>query len=414
MKKMKFFFMFYRQNLIAVLILLYLMTISIFNMVELVGEYNYYTYTLKYFTEHFNKGIYYMPSVKPNQDFRQGNWDYNELKSKKWSAVERIVNPPGSFITYEDNAVNIIICDEDFLNTGMSFSDDGVWFTEDSTNYDLPIDVVVSGYMFQYVKVGDVIELPVYNLDNTFKKTMTANVIGKDHEPSYTLSLGYSADQVSTTKLFGYGGHNGIYMTAESFKRVYEIEDQDELAYRSENNLICFRDGASEGEIQEVVEELSTRGICISFEDIKAFSKEEIEDQLREKLPMPLFMLIVSTFSMISVGILITERQMDDYKIYFLCGCSRRKSFANIFSAIMLIGFIASAINVAYVLLFPHIFSKITSGSTVEGYLNYFRIMSNDIIIYILGYVLAASLLSVIVPFILMRKKSAMMLYNRR
>lgn len=410
MKKLKFFSLFYRQSPIAVLILCLIMTASVFNMVEFIGTYTYYTDSLKMFDEITTEdGIYFMPSTLEEQF---GDKIYDALLAQQFPAIEGVICPSHSYVGYQEIAANIKIYDNEYMKAVQH--DELQWFAIDDTAKTGPIDIVLSGYYFNDVSVGDVIDLSVYHLDNTFWKTEQGRVIGKDNN-FHQLALGHSGPTMSTDLLFD-TAHNEIYMTAESYKRLYEIADIREYALRPKNMLLCFTPESTEAERQQVLDYIAEKGHYQTFEEIRETSRQAINQQLRQELPMPLFMLVVSTVAMLSISILLTDKQMQDYRIYYLAGCSRRKSFVNILAGIGLIGLVAGVLNSIYIALFPYIYTNIFSSlslSVEDNYKYTFFILNTNVILYVAVYILGAILLSTAIPFLLMRKQTAIDVYRR-
>lgn len=338
MKRLHLIFQFYRHNPISVLFLFCFMTYSIFNMVDFMGCYAFDMYSFRRAEQMglTQDGIYYMPTHKEqNKD----TVNYDDLLAQDFPAVERIINPLGSYTVFQDSAVNVTIC-ELATRQFLRCEDEGRWLPdEDIQNPDGSENVVVSGYLFQDVHVGDKIELEVRNLRDRPVKSITAVVIGKDTEPSYSLGLGSGVtsgnEGISWFDLFDSGSHNGIYLSEGAFQRMYDFTEISKVSHRMPNSLIIFADGSGSQERQQVMEYARQNGHYITFEDITSYSKAAAKRILLSDLPFPLFLLCISTFSMLAVATFLTEVQLKEYKIYYLCGCSRISSF---FNSLILVG----------------------------------------------------------------------------
>lgn len=412
MKKLQLVFQIYRHNPILILFLFCFITYSIFNMVDFMGCYAFDMYSFHRAEQMglTQNGIYFMPTHK-EQNTDAANYD--DLLAQNFSAVEKVINPLGSYTVFRDSAVNVTICEPE-TRSFLRCEDEGMWLPEDDIqNADGSEKVVVSGYLFQNVQVGDKIELDVYNLRNRLIKSVTVEVIGKDTEPSYSLGLGSSMtsgnEGITWFDLFDSGSHNGIYLSEEAFQRIYDFTEVSNISYRMPNSLICFADCSSHQERQQVIEYAEQNGHYITFEDITAYSNIAAKRILLSDLPFPLFLLCISTFSTLAIATLFTEVQLKEYKIYYLCGCSRIRSYLNSFFAIGLIAAVAGVINAVYISIFPRIALEL--GVQHNKYMYY--ILEPRLIPAVFIYVLATLTISISIPFALIRKLNPVELQRR-
>lgn len=183
-----------------------------------------------------------------------------------------------------------------------------------------------------------------------------------------------------------------------------------DISGRSNNFLVTFQADASEEEKNEALAFLNQVGSYVTMDDIRTVSRERITEKLRSDLPQPLFMLAVSTFAMIAVSVLLTNKQLRDDRIYYLVGYSRRRSFFSTFGAILGIGLAASGINLAYLLYLNLFFQRLKNANSMRYY-NY--LVMNNSALYIILFVVVAAFLSVLIPFAMLRKNSAIELYRR-
>ena len=412
MKRLHLIFQFYRHNPISVLFLFCFMTYSIFNMVDFMGCYAFDMYSFRRAEQMglTQDGIYYMPTHKEqNKD----TVNYDDLLAQDVPAVERIINPLGSYTVFQDSAVNVTIC-ELATRQFLRCEDEGRWLPdEDIQNPDGSENVVVSGYLFQDVHVGDKIELEVRNLRDRPVKSITAVVIGKDTEPSYSLGLGSGVtsgnEGISWFDLFDSGSHNGIYLSEGAFQRMYDFTEISKVSHRMPNSLIIFADGSGSQERQQVMEYARQNGHYITFEDITSYSKAAAKRILLSDLPFPLFLLCISTFSMLAVATFLTEVQLKEYKIYYLCGCSRISSFFNSLTAIGLIAAAAGILNAVYITVFPKVALEL--GIQDSRYMYY--ILEPELIPVVFIYLLMTLIISILVPFALIRKLNPVELQRR-
>lgn len=398
MKKLILLCEFYRKNIVAVLFLLIFMSVSIFHAVELLGYISFKTYSLHMMDKlNLTDGIYCMPASVDSSL-------YDIVTAQSSPAISNIINPPMSSIGYGDNVANIIICDDAFIEQ-FNFADEGDWLTESKNDAAQPIEIVAGGSLFADVLVGDMIDLSVYNLDNSFNRFETVKIIGKDMEPTMGFQLGITNSSVTAAEIFT-NDSNTIYMTEDSFSRIYH----ENISSVSNNFIICFNPAADAPSKQAIIDLVASHGKYITLDDIQQTSKTDLANLLRERLPQPFFMLLISTYAMISVAVLLTNKQMYDYRIYYLVGCTRKQSFVITFLSIMLIGFVAGGINVLYLSILSQHFVYVRAQNAVKYY-NY--LVLNNHILFIWLFIIFVVLISVLIPFRILKKNTTIDLYRR-
>lgn len=405
MKRIVILLELYRKNLLAVLLVLLLMTCSLFYMIELFGYLRYQTYSLRQLEKMgFSDGVYVMAADGFDQWEKNQTSTYDEVVSQDFPAVNMIINPSYSYSNWNGYSVNIVVCDQSFIEN-FSFSDQGEWFSNDTHTPSQVPEIVVGGFLFSDISVGDTIQLYERSDDGNILSYADAYVIGKDNEPTMAFDLGYTASSVAADKLFT-NCNNIIYMTQESLLRLKGYDDSN----KHNNFIITFQTNASSKEKQEVLDYLTQKGRYVTFDEIRSFSQEDISTRLRSDLPRPLFLLGISIFSMISISVLLTEKQMKDYLIYYLVGYNRRKSFCNTFVGIMGIGLIAGSINLTYLFWLNQNFILLKGADYVK-YHNYL-VLDNALGI-ILIFIISTSFLSSLIPFTMLQKNSPIDIYRR-
>lgn len=79
-------------------------------------------------------------------------------------------------------------------------------------------------------------------------------------------------------------------------------------------------------EMRTLSELLSSYGSTMTFRELMRRTEQRIASSLREKLPLPMFLLAISTVAMVSVGALSIHRGMNEQSKYYLLGCSKMRS----------------------------------------------------------------------------------------
>ena len=202
--------------------------------------------------------------------------------------------------------------------------------------------------------------------------------------------------------------HKILYLPKEDYVNLL---GEGAINYHS-NFLLTFQDDATAEEKQEVYAFLTQYGSYVTYDDIRQTSYRDIKRQVRAELPKPLFLLGVSMFSMISLSALLTSKQMKDYRIYYLVGYSKWRSFFDTFLAIAGIGVVAGGLNLCYLAYLNHAFPTLASDpDKALDYAGYLVI--NQSAWYVLLFVALTAVVSVILPFSMLRKQSVMERYRR-
>lgn len=403
-KRVAILFEFYRKNLLAVLLLLVLMSASLFYLVDFLGYLGYQTYSLDMIEDlGFRDGVYAMPGDGFDDAIENRTPAYDAFVAEDFSAVDYVVNPSVAYALWEQDHINVVICDEGFRQR-FDFADRGAWFTQRADDPSEPVEVVVGGFEFSSISLGDTLLFSCLSEDGSRSK-VPVKVVGKDVEPTMNFGLGTVSAEIAAEDIIQ-NVNNIVYMTEEGARRFF---GQDHFA-RSNNFLVLFRADAAQKEKEEVMSFLSQVGSYTTLDEIKATSEDRIAEKIRADLPQPLFMLMVSVFAMIAVSVLLTNKQMQDYRVYYLVGYSRRRSFGNTFTAICGIGLAAGGINLLYLGYLNHSFQTLKNAD-ISRYYHY--LVMNNSAWYILLFVMVAVFLSVLIPFAILKRTSVIELYRR-
>lgn len=407
MKRLALLFEFYRKNLVAVVLLLVIMIASLFYFVNFLGLVGYHTYPMQLMEQLGQQdGIYFMAADSMEDIMTSHTTAYNEFRTQDFSAVKAVVSPGNAKASVKNvPVVNVVVCNEDYIQE-FNFVDHGQWFSSAEGDPDSPLEIVVGGLSMAGFRPGQMIDLTLLDLWGEPLLTVEAKVIGNDTTPTVGLSLQSQAQEINAYMLFQ-RVHNILFIRESDYTR---LADSSLLDYPN-NFLVIFREDATDEEKQQVLDFLDQRGFYQSFETIRQNSEATLSQQLRQDMPRPLSMLLVSAFAMIAVSVLLTQKQMRDYQVYFLVGYSRRKCFWNTFVAIFVLGIVAGGVNLLYLLYQQFsvvVFSTFSNALSDPTYL----VMGSSAW-YILLFVVVSALLSTLIPFAMLRKRSSIELYRR-
>ena len=340
MKKLRLLGGFYRKNWISCLVLTAILTFALFQMAGFLGTLRSMHYAKDFWqSSHVENSLYYMPTAFESEDPRSGAAKL-DLEAQNFPAVESVLCLRSTTGKLLGKYINVVICDDAYLSTFRPV-DVGRWLDEAGTS---ETDTVVCGYLFDDVSLGETITV---DFGWEEPKPVTFTVTGKKLEPAYLPSLGAASANVSAIDLLEQG-HNMLLLRESSFTQ----ELVEEGGYH-QNCLVKLHADAAPEQVAQVEEYLISKGSFITSEELLQNTDRAIAAEMRRNLPLPLFLLVVSFVSLLSVSMLLVQKTLPEHGVYRLCGCSRQESFSMLLLGISLMGLVGGALVMEYVALCP-------------------------------------------------------------
>lgn len=216
MKKIKLFSFFFSGNIIKTLCLITILGLSLIMMSDHLAFFRYNIMSASYINSDYFKNAIYVQVYNSflinyqleNQELAEKNIDeYNKTflekmlkmvdinffeKSKTYPAVEDVYGYSylgGTYDVYTDDTLKICFGSE---NTYRAFKyplSSGTWFDAATQKSEYP-NAVVCGYNYNSVRVGDDIEIQLYDVNDQPDYKIKVHVIGKIAAPYYNFQLG--------------------------------------------------------------------------------------------------------------------------------------------------------------------------------------------------------------------------------
>lgn len=384
---------FIRKNILPIFITILMLTVSMFVLATFYGEYRYAAYTRDVMLRSdYDDGVYFMLNSQgdPNSTKSLSSKMQNEIL--EFTACAHILNYT-SFVEENDHAFFNVNLFDKHMRKGFKLSvTEGRWLSE-NPEY---TEAVIGGSYRGHTKIGDTI---------TLKNGITAKVVGKMDDmviyPSFSSSG--NAD-FPANSLFRVNDTN-IFLTEETIPA--ELYENISNLRREKNFYVVFREDASESERAELIAFLESNGMIASYEKIIQDSNAFIKDWIAGAFPLPVFLIIISTMSIICICAVIVKRSMPEYSKYYLMGCSKRKGIALIASPMALLFSTPCVLNLISVLWMPHF---LRAGKRT-GAINY--LLGVDAAIPILIYLVLIMSILYIIPVLFYRKHSPLTFYRR-
>lgn len=403
MKHLKLILHFYSRSKIASVILFIVLTISTFFASIAVGQYRYLTYAQEVFMKSgLDNALYFMPNGFGMESLTWSLQDYLENvstfqnKMHDFSAVRTVINSPLSF-----NGVQL--WDDELQNSFPIEITQGKQLDHTSNsnpNLEQGVDAILCGSEYRDVKIGETIEMQIGNEPNQILKI---HVVGKTNKQIFTPSFSSSSNKMKASQILNFNSA----VICRSSPELISYLNQYVAPQTMPNFFIDINLSADENNKKELVSYLKKQGSFATYDEIIANSKQEQTYMMKKQLPMPLFFLSVSTISLVSISVLFVYKNMRRNSIYYLCGCSRCRSFFYMACGIGCISVLAGIINIIIVLNMDFLMETRLFDT---GYFYRFDYMSMWLIVF---YILGTLIISVGIPYLIYRKMSPIELYRR-
>lgn len=336
--------------------------------------------------------LYYMPTAFESEDPRSGAAKL-DLEAQNFPAVESVLCLRSTTGKLLGKYINVVICDDAYLSTFRPV-DVGRWLDEDGT---ADTDAVGCGYLFDDVSLGETVTMDFGWED---PKPVSFTIVGKKLEPAYLPSLGGASANVSAIDLLEQS-HNMMLVRESSLTQGLV----EEGGYH-QNCLVKLHADATSEQVAQVEEYLISRGSFITSEELLQNTDRAITAEMRRNLPLPLFLLVVSFVSLLSVSMLLVQKTLPEHAVYRLCGCSRQESFSMLLLGISLMGLVGGALVMEYVALCPWL--------TAQGWIiQENSILDARLLPWIASFTLIYSGMPVLLCWLQMRKSTPVEHYRR-
>ncbi len=386
---------FYKKVIAPAVLLLLLMIVSQLSFVYFTGINKYCKYTEDKLTQsRLENSVYAM--------------SFNELMSFDSVLQDAVAAMPGvehvygnkSFmgisvnsteqaaLFYDDHFMRFITLEKNntFSATGLS---------------DGKIQCIGLGEEYAGSKINDV--LTISKADGT---QIEAVLIDKVEYPYYYPSLNALSSVMTSDEIFTVA--NGSSIIIKDCGETRNLLGVGQNLTSSPCCFVKFQDGATAEEIEHVKETFYKQNYVLTeYEELLQNTRKATEKKLAEHLPVPLYMMVTVTVSFICMGILFVYKKMGTHVVYYLCGCSRRKSFCISACALGFIGLAASLISCIVILLYTH-YAK---------YSNFFIlycIIDERSTLSIFAFLLVNILIAVLIPLFMQRQKTILEMKGSR
>ena len=337
---------FYRGSIAPLTLMVLVMTFAQYTFTNVMGIGNYIGYAKKVFEESsLENALYYIPAK--SEDYYALSTE--EQKAQDAEVKERLLEMEGveelcvnRAVTgrYRDKFVNFILYDDAMLSRFRLKMDRGEWLSEAFDE-----NCVVGGSLFSNADVGDELECLLGD------GSISLRVSGKMAYPAYIPQMlgGDSADKL----LRCYDNVLLMVYTPELAGRLHTLH-ANVIEY--ENYFVILKPDISEENRKRVTDLLSASGRYLTYEEIIDNTDQVNDYRIKTKLPMPLYAFVIASVSVFSLSLLMTQKKLGAFSVYYIVGCSRKRIMALIAAALSLVSALPCLLNIVNILIDPYLF----------------------------------------------------------
>lgn len=411
MKTLYMIFEFFSKNKISTLFVILIYTITLFVSNYFFATARYINYTKDLFTNTEDEdSLYCMLQYDEMELYNNSNSSdpEGELVNKvEKDAKKYKAYTPFSTVRYFNtgyNGVRLVsyLFTPDMIDKYKINLSSGSWNNINEDDEYFP--VIVSGYYFEHLNVGDITEVSLYSDDGDNNTKIKVKVAGVLAAPYIIPKFSVSGTLIDSSSL--YQRLDGMIF-AESDNLMKIMKKANCNVVTSENFITSYKKNSTQYDKDEYLSYLKSEGLVLDYNKILNNSINAVDNSFRKKLPTPFFLLLIITIMIISLSVLFVNKKIREHSIYYLCGCDRRKSYFIISCAIGLMGLLGGLLNILFIVNYDFLTSNgiinMSDGLIYDG----------QTVLFTLLYALAVSAVSVIISILVFRKSSPIEIYRK-
>lgn len=406
MKKLYLFISSFSQNIISSIILIAILSVAFISIQDVVGQYRYITYSKYIIDNQYLKNSDYFMTNPSSTSAEEINGNIDEYTEKifnnisKFDGIDGIAHSTHGSTSYRDTPANYEIYDEYMEKSFSKQLTEGCWFDDAESSGD-KLNCVVAGPLFNDIPIGSDISIALYNQNG--ETYHTVHIIGKVGYPWYMAEYSTISDNISANDFL----MKSNCIIFDDNEQTYKLLDKYSYytSYLS-SYFVMYDENCTNEQKTAIRDYMNSIGMYADYDTIVENTDNNLRDIMINTLITPIFLLIVATVALISISTLNTYKKLKTHSVYYLCGCSRLKSFAYLFGEISLVSVISTIINIIYV---SNVISQLTNGT--KEYEN--CIVDYQNIIFAIIYCIVTITITTILPFIVYKKNTPLEIYRR-
>ena len=208
-----------------------------------------------------------------------------------------------------------------------------------------PGGLVIGSKLFDGVNIGDSITL----LYNKGQREEVFTVTGRLNYPYQYMSFSTGGTRPTANDLFAPVNCLLMLATEDNLARMAQIGS----VVPGDFFIFETAQDATQKELDDLIRASSRYGTADPLPKLLENSEAEMDRQLRNQLPMPLFLLLVSTFAYFSTQVLIFKKKEQDLAVTYLCGAKRWQCMLTAMGAFALVSMVPIGLSLGLLALLP-------------------------------------------------------------
>ena len=401
MKKLNMLFMTLSGEFFSSIVLIAIISYSLIAVEGLIGEYRYITHSEYILSSNSLTGSDYFMSDAYSLDIADDFKDKTQRQKEDISRLEGVKGIADTSkipVEFRSSIVNLNFYNEYMMESFQNILTEGKWF-EHSEESEVCVEAILSGAIFNDISVGSEIDLLIPNTDTI----IPVKAVGKIDYPWYAPDYNTISEDISADKFLVQA--NVVIIEDNKYNREL-LPDGCTPKSLGLSYFVLYKDSCTPQQKQAVRDHMSRIGTYKTYDEIFDNTHKKVQKEMIDKLVTPCFLLVISTILLISIAVMTTHKKLRDHAIYYLCGCSRKKSFLYLTVGISVPVLIAVVLNTIYeVIQIKNLMSGSVAyaGSIVDQY---------NIIIGII-YCVVTIAVAMVLPFIIFSSNSPVDIYRR-
>lgn len=401
MKKLNMLFMTLSGEFFSSIVLIAIISYSLIAVEGLIGEYRYITHSEYILSSNSLTGSDYFMSDAYSLDIADDFKDKTQRQKEDISRLEGVKGIADTSkipVEFRSSIVNLNFYNEYMMESFQNILTEGKWF-EHSEESEVCVEAILSGAIFNDISVGSEIDLLIPNTDTI----IPVKAVGKIDYPWYAPDYNTISEDISADKFLVQA--NVVIIEDNKYNREL-LPDGCTPKSLGLSYFVLYKDSCTPQQKQAVRDHMSRIGTYKTYDEIFDNTHKKVQKEMIDKLVTPCFLLVISTILLISIAVMTTHKKLRDHAIYYLCGCSRKKSFLYLTVGISVPVLIAVVLNTIYeVIQIKNLMSGSAAyaGSIVDQY---------NIIIGII-YCVVTIAVAMVLPFIIFSSNSPVDIYRR-
>jgi hypothetical protein len=263
----------------------------------------------------------------------------------------------------------------------------GKWIQKTTDSNAIPC--VVGGKYSKKYNIGDTINAYVLDKSRNIIE-IKYYISGILANPQYLISTSHAGinHTYKASDIFDVINQEQIFLIA-----IKTSDNFDTTPKHTSSTIMYIDKNCPQAELDKLIDEIGKGYVCTDIQMINA-EKENVNEYMKVFSPFILIMFIVSFFGILSMTMMMTFKSIDLYKVYYICGCTKKRSLiiSFFYSVIYYLGAGALSIYVLGILKKEY------------SYFEHYFLFSNKCIgILSITYIIVICL-SILIPFSIIRK----------